>query len=213
MLMAVEDQEKTAFISPKGCYCYTWMPFGLRNVGATFQRAMQSSQGSQLGRNVEAYIDDIVVKTRYKDSLIQDLHETFENLRWVNFKLNPDKCVFGVPSGKLLGFLVSHRGIEANPDKIQALERMEAPRRVKYVQHLNGCITALRRFISRLGEQALPFFKLLRKSGPMQWTPEAEKALQSLKSYLASPPILVALVDKEPLLLYIAATNQVLSAV
>ena len=83
---------------------------------------MQSSLRSQLGRNVEAYIDDIVVKTRYKDSLIQDLHETFENLRWVNFKLNPDKCVFGVPSGKLLGFLVSHRGIEANRDKIQAIE-------------------------------------------------------------------------------------------
>ena len=103
---------------------------------------MQSSLGSHLGRNVEAYIDDIVVKTRYKDSLIQDLHETFENLRRVNFKLNPDKCVFGVPSGKLLGFLVSHRGIEANLDKIQAIERMEAPRRVKNVQHINGWITA-----------------------------------------------------------------------
>ena len=94
---------------------------------------MQACLGSQLGRNVEAYIDDIVVKTRYKDSLIQDLHETLEKLRRVNFKLNPDKCVFGVPSSKLLGFLVSHRGIEANPDKIKAIERMEAPRRVKDV--------------------------------------------------------------------------------
>ena len=111
------------------------------------------------------------------------------------------------------GFLVSHRGIEANPDKIQAIERMEAHRRVKDVQRLNGCITALGRFISRLGERALPFFKLLKKTGPMQWTPEAEEALQSLKSYLASPPILVAPVDQEPLLLYIAATNQVVSAV
>ena len=90
---------------------------------------------------------------------------------------------------------------------------MEAPRRVKDVQRLNGCITALGRFISRLGERALPFFKLLKKSGPVQWTSEAEEALQSLKSYLASPPILVAPVDKEPLLLYIAATNQVVSAV
>ena len=153
ILMAEEDQEKTAFITPKGCYCYTQMPFGLRNAGATFQRAMQSSLGSQLGRNMEAYIDDIVVKTRYEDSLIQDLHETFENLRRVNFKLNPDKCVFGVPSGKLLGCLVSHWGIEANPDKIQAIKRMEAPRRVKNVQRLNGCITAFGRFISRLGEQ------------------------------------------------------------
>ena len=90
---------------------------------------------------------------------------------------------------------------------------MEAPKQVKDVQRLNGCITALGRFISRLGERAMPFFKLLKKSGPVQWTPEAEEALQSLKSYLASPPILVAPVDKEPLLLYIAATNQVVSAV
>ena len=140
--MVEEDQEKTAFITPKGCYCYTRMPFGLRNAGTTFQRAMRTSLGSQLGRNVEAYIDDIVVKTRYKDFLI----------RRVNFKLNPDKCVFGVPSGKLLGFLVSHQEIEANLDKIQAIERMEAPKRVKDVQRLNGCITALGRFISRLGE-------------------------------------------------------------
>ena len=132
-----------------------------------------------------------MVKTRYKDSLIQDLHETFDNLRRVNFKLNPDKCVFGVPSDKLLGFLVSHRGIEANPDKIKGIKRMEAPRRIKDVQCLNTCITALGCFISRLGEWALPFFKLLKKSGPVEWTPETEEALQSLKRYLASPPILV----------------------
>ena len=90
---------------------------------------------------------------------------------------------------------------------------MDAPRRVKDVQRVSGCITALGCFISRLGERALPFFKLLKKSGLVQWTPEAEEALQSLKSYLASPPILVAPVDKESLLLYIAATNQVVSDV
>ena len=90
---------------------------------------------------------------------------------------------------------------------------MEAPQRVKDVQHLNGCITARRHFISRLGERALPFFKLLKKSGPVEWNPEAEEALQSLKSYLASPPVLVAPMEKEPLLLYIAATNQLVSAV
>ena len=97
---------------------------------------MQVCLGAQLGCNVEAYIDDIMVKTRFQDSLVQDLHETFNNLRRVNFKLNPDKCVFRVPSGKLLGFLISHREIEANPDKIKAIERMEAPRRVKDVQRL-----------------------------------------------------------------------------
>lgn len=118
-----------------------------------------------------------------------------------------------MPSEKLLGFLVSHRGIKANPNKIQAIDKMEAPRRVKDLQRLNGCITALGCFISWLGERALPFFKLLKKSGPIECTPEANAALQDLKRYLASPPILVALRPREPLLLYIAATNQVVSAV
>src|SRR3954464_6075245 len=118
-----------------------------------------------------------------------------------------------VPSGKLLGFLVSHRGIEVNPDKIKAIEKMQDPKRIKDVQRLNGCITTLGRFISRLAERALPFFKLLKKSGPVEWTPEAEAAFKDLKKYLAEPPILVTPREKEPLLLYIAATNQVVSVV
>ena len=93
------------------------MSFGLHNAGATFQRLMHIALGRQLGRNAEAYVEDIVVKSRESRTLIKDLEETFANLRKVNLRLNPEKCVFGVPSGKLLGFLVSHRGIEANPEK------------------------------------------------------------------------------------------------
>ena len=211
--MSVEDEEKTAFISPLGCHCYTRMPFGLKNAGATFQRVMRMCLGSQMGRNAEAYVDDIVVKSQEQGTLIEDLRETFGNLRKIQIKLNPEKCVFGVPSGKLLGFLVSHRGIEANPDKIKAIEGLTAPRRIKDVQRINGCVTALGRFISRLGERALPFFKLLKQKGPIQWTPEAEEALQGLKRYLSTPPILVAPMEKEPLLLYVAATDQVVSGV
>ena len=118
-----------------------------------------------------------------------------------------------MPFGKLLGFLVSHRGIEANPDKIKAIEGLGVPRRVKDVQRLNGCVTALGRFISRLGERALPFFKLLKQKGRIRWNPEAEAALQGLKRYLASPPILIVPKEGEPLLLYVAATDQVGSAV
>jgi hypothetical protein len=117
------------------------------------------------------------VKSQSKETLINDLRETFANLRKVQLKLNPEKCTFGVPSGKLLGYLVSHRGIEANPDKIKAIDEIQAPRRVKDVQRLNGCITASGRFISRLGERALPFFKLLKKQGPVQWTMEATASL------------------------------------
>ena len=157
-------------------------------------------------------MDDIVVKTKDRATLVQDLEETFANLRKINLKLNPEKCVFGVPSGKLLGFFVSQRGIEANPDKIKAIEQIEAPKRIKDVRRLTGCVAAMSRFISKSAERALPFFKILKKAGPMEWTPEAEAALQDLKKYLSSTPILVAPKPQEPLLLYLAAMNQVVSA-
>ncbi|SPT21169.1 unnamed protein product [Triticum aestivum] len=212
IFMAEEDEEKTAFITPCGTYCFVRMPFGLKNAGSTFARVVHIALEPQIHRNVEAYMDGIVVKSKDRATLIQDLDETFANLRKISLKLNPEKCVFGVPSGKLLGFFVSQRGIEANPDKIKAIEQIEAPKRVKDVQKLAGCVAALSRFISRSAERALPFFKSLKKAGPMKWTPEAEAALQDLKRYLSSPPILVAPKPQEKLLLYIAATNQVVSA-
>jgi hypothetical protein len=189
------------------------MPFGLKNAGATFQRLMRKALGAQMGRNAEAYVDDIVVKTREGHTFIEDLEETFVNLRKVNIKLNPAKCAFGVPSGKLLGFLVSHRGIEANPDKVKAIEEMRPPRNLKEMQRLAGCMAALGRFIARSGEKALPFFKLMKRAGKFEWTPEADKAFAELKRYLTSPPIMVAPTTREPLLLYIAATPRTASAV
>jgi hypothetical protein len=153
-----EDQKNTAFITPFGAYCYTTMSFGLKNAGATYQRAIQACFKRQLNKNVEAYVDDVVVKTRNSDTLIADLEETFASLREYRWKLNPNKCVFGVPSGKLLGFIISHRGIEANPEKISAITSMNAPTCIKDVQKLTGCMAALNRFISKLGERGLPFF-------------------------------------------------------
>jgi hypothetical protein len=119
-----EDQEKTAFITPSGAYCYTTM---LKNTGATYQRAIQACFKRKLNKNIEAYVDDVVVENRNSDTLIADLEETFASLREYRCKLNPNKCVFGVPSGKLLGFIISHRGIEANPEKISAITSMKAP--------------------------------------------------------------------------------------
>jgi hypothetical protein len=112
---------------------------------------------------VEAYVDDVVIKTDNSENFIEDLQLFFNSLRWYQWKFNPEKCVFGVPAGKLLGFIISHRGIEANPEKIEAIMRMEAPRSQKKVQRLTGCMAALSRFISRLGEKGLPFYKLLKK--------------------------------------------------
>jgi hypothetical protein len=183
----------------------------LKSAGSTFARAVQIGFEPQLHRNIEAYMDDIVVKTKDRSTLIQDLEETFANLRKINLKLNLEKCVFGVPSGKLLRFFVSHRGIEANPDKIKAIEQIQAPKMVKDVRRLTGCVAALSRFISKSVERALPFFKILKKEGPMKWTPEEHGVLQDLKAYLSFVPTLVAPKPQEPLLLYLAATNQVVS--
>ena len=113
-----QDQSKTSFITPFGAYCYKTMSFGLKNAGATYQRAIQTCLDDQIGKNIEAYEDDVVVKTKNPDTLIEDLRQTFENLKRWRWKLNPNKCVFGVPSGQLLRFLVSHHGIEASAKQI-----------------------------------------------------------------------------------------------
>ncbi|KAK1603160.1 hypothetical protein QYE76_018772 [Lolium multiflorum] len=112
-----EDEAKTAFITPYGVFCYKTMPFGLKNAGATYQRMMQKCLATQIGKNVQVYIDDVVITSKKGSTLIEDLKETFDNLDKFCLKLNPTKCSFGVPAGELLGFLVSARGIEANPEK------------------------------------------------------------------------------------------------
>jgi hypothetical protein len=144
-------------------------------------------------------VDD-VVKTRNSDTLIADLEETFASLREYRWKLNPNKFVFGVPSGKLLGFIISHRGIEANPEKISAITNMKAPTRIKDVQKLTGCMAALNRFISKLGERGLPFFKVLKHQEKFVWTPEADQALVQLKDFFSKPPVLTTPRKKEQLL-------------
>jgi hypothetical protein len=180
------------------------MPFGLRNAGATYQRCMNHVFGEHIGRTVEAYVDDI--------DLLTDLETTFKCLKAKGIKLNPEKCVFGVPRGMLLGFIVSERGIETNPEKIAAITNMGPIKDLKGVQRVMGCLAALRRFISRLGERGLPLYHLLRKTERFTWTPEAEEALGNLKALLTSVPILVPPAAGEALLIYVAATTQVVSA-
>jgi hypothetical protein len=156
-------------------------------------------------------VDDVVVKTRNSDTLIADLEETFASLREYRRKVNPNKCVFDVPSRKLLGFIINHRGIKENPEKIFAITKMKAPTYIKDMQKLTGCMAALNRFISKLGERGLPFFKLLKHQEKFMWTPEADQALAQLKEFLSKPPVLKAPRKKEQLLLYLAATTHVVS--
>jgi hypothetical protein len=177
--MKESDQLATSFITPFGMYCYVTMPFGLRNTGATYQRCMQHVFGNHIGRTVEAYVDDIVLKTRKADDLVGDLNIAFGYLRANGVKLNPEKCVFGVPRGMLLGYIVFQRGIEANPKKVAALERMGPIRDLKGVQRVLGCLAALSRFISRLGEKGLPLYRLLKKHERFSWTAEPRRRLTS----------------------------------
>jgi hypothetical protein len=174
---------------------------------------MQHIFGDHIGRTVEAYVDDIVVKTRKADDLVGDLSIAFGCLRANEVKLNPEKCVFGVPRGMLLGYIVSQRGIEANPEKVAALERMGPIRDLKGVQRVLGCLAALSRFISRLGEKGLPLYRLLKKHERFSWTTEAQEALDKLQASLTHAPILTPPQYGEPLQLYVAATTQVVSAV
>jgi hypothetical protein len=209
--MSSEEEENTAFITVDGLFCYVSMPYGLKNALPTFVRAMHKTFGDLIRDLLEVYANDIVVKVKSSASLLDNLALVFDRLRLIRTKLNPDKCVFGVTVGKLLGFLVSCWGIEANPEKIRTIEAMRPPARIKDVQKLVGCLAALSRFISRLAEQVLPFFKLLRKSGPFVLTNDAEEVFQELKRYLNSPPVMVASELGEPLLLYIAATSEAVS--
>ena len=211
--MKESDKVKTSFITPFRTFCVATMPFGLKNARATYQRTMQRCLHDKLGRNVHAYVDDIAVMSKKKETLISDLEETFANLRKYNIMLNPKKCFFGIPAEKLLGFIVSQRGIEVNRDKIKAILNISRPTRLKDVQRLTGCIAAVSRFVSRLSERAAPLYKLLKKTKDFVWTDEAEAALQDLKKVLSSAPILSAPEPQEPMLLYISATNKVISIV
>jgi hypothetical protein len=134
---------------------------------------MQHVFGDHIGRTVEVYLDDIVVKTRKADDLVSDMCIAFDCLRANGVKLNPEKCVFGVPRGMLLGYIVSQRGIETNPDKVAALNQMGPIRDLKGVQKVLGCLAALSRFVLRLGEKGLPLYLLLKKHEHFSWTVEA----------------------------------------
>ena len=139
------------------------MPFGLKNAGATYQRLVNQMFSKQIGRNMEVYADDMLVKSRKAELHLDNLKETFDTLRKYQMKLNLVKCVFGVSSGKFLGFMVSQRGIETNPEKVKAILDMTSPRNVKEVQKLTGRVAALNRFVSKATDKCLMLFKTLNR--------------------------------------------------
>ncbi|XP_028120271.1 uncharacterized protein LOC114317717 [Camellia sinensis] len=179
------DQEKTAFITLRGTYCYKVMSFGLKNAGATYQRMITRMFKDQLGKTMEAYIDDML-------------------------RLNALKCAFGVGTGKFLGYMVTHRGIEVNSDQIKAIQDLEVPTKAKELQKLAEIAAALNWFISKSSNRMKPFFQLLRKRVAFEWSCDCTEALQRLKRYLSTPPLLSTPEPGEELYLYLAVSNHAL---
>jgi hypothetical protein len=210
--MKKEDEPKTSFITPSGTYCYLQMPEGLKNAGGSFSRMIAKVLHSQIGKNVLTYVDDIIVKSMKQENHIADLQETFANFRQAGLKLNPEMCVFGVKKGKFLGCLVSMKGIEANPSKIEAILRMEPPSIKKGAQRLAGRLASLNRFISRSAERKLPFFEILKSTEVFQWGPVQQKAFEELTQYLIDITTLTPPSPGAPLLLYMEASHSAVSA-
>jgi ribonuclease HI len=205
--MKKEDEPKTSFITPSGTYCYLRMPEGLKNARGSFSRMTTKVLHSQIGRNVLTYLDDIIVKSTKQENHIADLPETFANFRQAGLKLNPEKCVFGVKKGTFLGFLVSTKGIKANPNKIEAILRMEPPNTKKGAQQLAGRLASLNRLIPRSEERNLPFFEILKSTEVFQWGLAQQRAFEELNQYLIDLTTLTPPSPGAPLLLYVAASN------
>ncbi|KAK8945084.1 hypothetical protein KSP39_PZI007855 [Platanthera zijinensis] len=203
----------TSFITNDGCYCYLVMPFGLKNAGATYQRMMDQVFKEQKSRNLEVYVDDLLIKIRSLPQHLVDLVETFSTLRRRKIKLNPLKCVFGASKGKFLGHLLTPEGLAPNPDKVKAILGMTPPRSPKEVQQLGGRLAGLERFISRVGDKSAPFFKTLRGASKFQWTEECSLAFEQLKKQLTSTPLLQSPRAGEVLFLYLGVGPEAVSSV
>ena len=182
-----KDQEKMAFITSQWLYYYKVMSFGLKNARAIYQRLVNQMFSKKIGWDVEVSVNNMLVKSKMNAEHLDDLRETFSALRKYKIKLNPTKCTFWVSSWKFLGFMVSQRGIGANPKKVKAIMEMTSPKIVKEVQRLIGQVSTLNRFVSKATNKCLPFFKTLKQA--FKWTEECEIAFKNLKEYLMRPPL------------------------
>ncbi|GKA97787.1 reverse transcriptase domain-containing protein [Tanacetum coccineum] len=192
------------------------MPFGLRNAKATYQRLVDKTFHRQIGRNLEVYVDDLVIKSLTEDEVIRDIEETFRTLRKINMKLNPKKCTFGVEEGMFLGYQVNTKGIKICPDKVDAVLSLQSPKCLKDVQKLNGKLASLNRCLAKSAEKSLPFFKTLKKcmkKSYFLWTEEAESAFRQMKELIAKLPMLYVPEEKEELVIYLAASKETVSVV
>ncbi|XP_014522255.1 uncharacterized protein LOC106778781 [Vigna radiata var. radiata] len=206
------DSDKTAFITEQGTFCYEVMPFGLKNAEATYQRLMDKVFQRQIGRCMEVYVDDMVVRSRSVEEHLADLKEVMEQLRKFDMRLNPAKCTFKVRAGKFLGFMLIARGIEANPDKCKAVLEMRSPQTIKEVQRLVGRLMSLSRFIPNLAGRTKPIVKAMKKTAQRCWDEESEEAFKQIKGVLTQPPVMGRPEHGHELQIYLATSEGAISA-
>ena len=203
------DEEKTSFVTPHGICCYNVMSFGLKNAVATYQRLMTKIFRPLIGQTLEVYTDDIVVKNKTKSEHTRYLEETFRLMKTYNMKLNPAKYAFGVNAGKLLGFMITQRGIEVNPGHHGNIP----PSSKKELQHLMGRLAGLGHFITWFTNKLRPFFLTLKGASSTRWISDYELAFEEIKRYLTQPPILSSPQLGEQLYMYLAVSNYAVSVV
>uniref|UniRef100_A0A2N9IX63 Uncharacterized protein n=1 Tax=Fagus sylvatica TaxID=28930 RepID=A0A2N9IX63_FAGSY len=201
--MANEDNLKIAFITHWGTFVYDVMSFDLKNARATYQCAMVTLFHNMIHQEIEVYVDDMIAKSCTLEGHLVDLLKLFQRLRKYRLRLNPNKCIFGVTSRKLLGFIVNGRGIKINPSKVQAIWSMPTLKIEKEIWSFLGRINYIARFIAQLTATCEPLLKLLRKDVKIEWTEDCQKAFDKFKEYLLSPPILVPPTTRRPLILYL----------
>ena len=211
--LALNDQEKTVFVMPTRNYHYRVMPFRLKNARFTYQQMITRMFEPQLGKNIEVYIDDMFVKSKVVTKHSSDLGSVFEILRRHKLRLNALKCSFGVSSGKFLGYMITPRGIEVNPDQIKVVNDLQPPRNHKKVQKLTRMTVALNRFISQSVNRCRPFFQLLHKWKGFDWIEECTLAFHQLKECLSRLPILSRPEKEEVLFAYIAVASHAVGLV
>ena len=217
IFMAPEDVHKTAFRVPGsvGLFMYIVMTFGLKNAGATYQRAMNYIYHDLIGRLVEVYIDDVVVKSTSAGGHLDDLRQVLERTRRFGLKMNPKKCAFGVTAGQFLGFLIHERGIEIGLKSQAAVKAMVPPKNKKELQQLIGVINFVRRFVSNLSGRMEPFMGLvkIKTDDEFHWGAEQQKAFDEIKEYLSKPPVLVPPQQDRPFYVYLSVGDRSIASV
>lgn len=211
--MDLEDMEKITCITPWGTFCYKVMLFVLKNVGATYQRAMVTLFHDMIHKEIEVYVDDMISKSQTEKEHLIHLHKLFERLRKFRLRLNPNKCTFGVRFGKLLGFIVSQHGIEVDPDKVKSIQAMLTPWMEKEVHDFLGRLNYIARFISHQTATCKPIFKPLRKNQAVEWNENCQRAFERIKQYLQEPPILIPPVPGRPLIMHLTVLEDSMGCV